>query len=1227
MKKILIPIGILVMGTMKSQLTPLPNTENYIQTKTYLDYNGTQVTKSAETVQYFDGLGRAKQVVNVKASPLGRDIVTPIVYDNFGRQTRDYLPVPQSGTQNGTIYPQTPGMVNFPVNDATGIYTGEKIYSEKVLESSPLDRIQQQIQVGNAWSTKPVKFEYSANIGNDVYHFVTTTIWENGATKSSLSIAPAYTANQLYRNAVIDEDENKTYEYKNGSGQVLLVRKMLSDSEYADTYYVYNEYDQLTFVIPPNAVNQTITETLLNDLCYQYRYDGRSRLVEKKLPGKGWESMIYDKQDRLVATQDAELKLKGQWLYTKYDSFGRIAITGICTGGERSQEQSIANGYASNSVNRINTAFFERQGMNVYYDNPDTTYPNSTKWVTLLSLNYYDSYPAYGFNPAPPANTPDMIVLKATPTSDGRSTKGLPVMSFVKNIEDDNWTKNYTYYDQKARVIGSHSINHLGGFTRIESELNFVGAPKKTITTHKRKSSETGITVTERFEYDHQNRLLAHRHQVDDKPEQILTENTYNELSQLKNKKVGNNLQSIDYAYNIRGWLTDINKDQMNVTDLGGKLFSYKIKYNQMDGITNPDAVLFSGKNVKPKYNGNIAEIDWRAVESLGANPPLQPKRYGYVYDPLNRLTAGYYQNPVNAYTKEHTESLSYDMNGNITNLYRTSGLDGNNTKATVIDELEYIYTKGNQVSNIKDHKNNPSGYEGGGNTISYDLNGNMKNIPDKQILGINYNYLNLPNNLIRGLNFIMNYLYRADGVKLHKRTIEQNDGNYGTVSNITDIDYLDGFQYSHTITEGGTSPDGGGETPVEEGEAGFATSPMRRAMEIEAFSIEKNTIAPPPAAKTIDLQFFSTAEGFYDYQKDQYIYQYKDHLGNTRMSFTRNTQSQTLEITDRNDYYPFGMNHLKTGNSFFGQSTYKNYKYNGKELQETGMYDYGARMYMPDIGRWGVQDPLSEMYYSFTPYNYVANNPTKYIDPTGMWISIMDGETTYRFDNGRLYTQDAKTKKWDQAATVKNDSYAGKILSALNSMRGEDSNSFGSIFLGLFANDDINAKIQDSKDFDIKTFKGKNFTIGNDIYTGFDQKVAPYTSMLGETSKERNSPFYVSLFHEIGHSWLNQVVSKDELSKVWVDGDDSGLASSIKQSEIAASYIENLLRLDKGLPIRTSYSPDAQTSSTLVNSITRQPKVRTNSMGQVNSNINYRVFTMPNSVQIIYNKIMNSKK
>jgi hypothetical protein len=78
----------------------------------------------------------------------------------------------------------------------------------------------------------------------------------------------------------------------------------------------------------------------------------------------------------------------------------------------------------------------------------------------------------------------------------------------------------------------------LGGYTKTETELDFVGAVKKTNIYHLRKQGEVGVTLQERFVYDSQNRLMKHYHQVDNKPEELLSENTYNDLSQLSNKKL-----------------------------------------------------------------------------------------------------------------------------------------------------------------------------------------------------------------------------------------------------------------------------------------------------------------------------------------------------------------------------------------------------------------------------------------------------------------------------------------------------------------------------------------------------------------------------------------------------------------------------------------------------------------------------------------------------------------
>ena len=169
-----------------------------------------------------------------------------------------------------------------------------------------------------------------------------------------------------------------------------------------------------------------------------------------------------------------------------------------------------------------------------------------------------------------PATIESQTVNSITPQSSPNnanskiSIKGLPVASFVKNIEDNGWTKTYTYYDQKARPIGTHSDNYLGGYTRTATKLKFSGKPEYTLTYHKKADRSDVTTIKETFEYDNQERVTKHWHQVNNTGNnELLAENIYNEIGQLQSKKVGGNattpLQTVDYGYNIRGWMTGIN--------------------------------------------------------------------------------------------------------------------------------------------------------------------------------------------------------------------------------------------------------------------------------------------------------------------------------------------------------------------------------------------------------------------------------------------------------------------------------------------------------------------------------------------------------------------------------------------------------------------------------------------------------------------------------------------
>ncbi|WP_343665147.1 RHS repeat-associated core domain-containing protein [Chryseobacterium mucoviscidosis] len=225
-----------------------------------------------------------------------------------------------------------------------------------------------------------------------------------------------------------------------------------------------------------------------------------------------------------------------------------------------------------------------------------------------------------------------------------------------------------------------------------------------------------------------------------------------------------------------------------------------------------------------------------------------------------------------------------------------------------------------------------------------------MKDHKDKGILQIDYNFLNLPK-YIKFSDFASydrsnkvyvntNYLYRADGVKMRK-VHNYKDPSYAYALGTRTTDYLDGFQYEYDWT------------PL----SGIPTNDFQ-------------------------LKFVPTSEGYFDFVKNKYIYNYTDHLGNIRLSYFNNGSG--AEVLEENNYYPFGMKHEGYNTSFSFGSSYQ-YKYNGKELQtESGMYDYGARFYMADIGRWGVVDPLAEKMRRWSPYTYAFDNPIRFIDPDG---------------------------------------------------------------------------------------------------------------------------------------------------------------------------------------------------------------------------------------------------
>jgi len=399
---------------------------------------------------------------------------------------------------------------------------------------------------------------------------------------------------------------------------------------------------------------------------------------------------------------------------------------------------------------------------------------------------------------------------------------------------------------------------------------------------------------------------------------------------------------------------TNYRRKQGYTYNIRGWQAEHQVKY-KTEGVSGEQTQFSYGLNYETgssKYtNGNISSMSW--THGVMDSYPVVNGSYSFTYDGLNRLKS-------TGISAENNEGgIDYDANGNIKLLKRWKA-------GVLIDDLVYNYSNGNRLNGIVDNSLNPDGFKeapgGGLSSYAYDANGNLTQDLNKEILAnkLNYNLLNLVRYVELGTTVVnkLKYVYDATGEKLR-------------------------FDYEH-----GTDASKN-ETSRYVGSVEYSSNGLKRIGTGEG-----------------QIVFGSATVGV---GVESYEYYLTDHLGNTREVVT--SQGQLLQ---RTDYYGFGLPIVLTPSNVDASRKVNKYLYNGKELQpNTNWLDYGARMYTPEIGRWGVVDPLAEITPHLSVYQYGNLNPIAFTDPTGMtsqriqdlngnWHEIGNGDITNIYTEGK---------------------------------------------------------------------------------------------------------------------------------------------------------------------------------------------------------------------------------
>lgn len=509
----------------------LTESKNFIHKQIFTEEGEKQYL---EEIQYYDGFGRPTEMIQRNITPSFSDLISIQEYDDFGRATSTWLPIAMP-SKNGAF--ADPVELKNAIK-ASSIYGNDQNpFSQPVYEASPLNRVLKQFGPGQDWQNneRAVNTDYLTNIAaDDILNCIYYSISESSNKDILLTLIKEknYDTGELYVTKISDENENLSYEFKDKLGQVVLTRQIENDSK-LDTYYVYDDFGNLRIVLPPiasqNLKNKSSwnsqTNEYLKQYAYLYKYDNRNRCIAKKLPGSDWIYSVYDKADQLIFTQDGEQRAKGEWLFSIPDAFGRPVLSGVCNDTLNVHNSVVRADYTGSGVYKGYTLSIS--GLNQY---------------SLLTVNYYDNYDFLNKNSFPNFEYDQTKESKGFGKQynegKGYEAKTLLTGTITSTFGTESNTELYSvmYYDNRGRLIQTHTSNHLSGVDKSYTAYNFTGQPVKMLSTQSvilkdGQAKETSELYS--YTYDHAGRLLETRHTIGNSNHSMIIRNEYDELGRL----------------------------------------------------------------------------------------------------------------------------------------------------------------------------------------------------------------------------------------------------------------------------------------------------------------------------------------------------------------------------------------------------------------------------------------------------------------------------------------------------------------------------------------------------------------------------------------------------------------------------------------------------------------------------------------------------------------------